>query len=352
MAVQGFVRARKHQFGRQSALGTNVPATKAYAFKGVPSVDIKWTDPDVDTGSIDVTASPYREAPDITAAPTDPRLTYDNLPLALSAIFGGGVTPTGAGTAKTWAFDPASVAPLDDVDVHTYEFGDDVVGDWYQLGDGLLESYEVSGPDGLGPLTAAMSWRFGSAASTGSTDSPETGTVPTPGLDVDTEEAIVYLKDGALYIADDPTYLAANKISDALHSFKLSIKQTLDLKRYANGDQSFDIDAYGRGARAIEFEATFAKTSDTVGAGSESDGWMSDEPVTRYVRMIFTSKVLAQAPGTYHSWTFTMPLRYYTRTEGEVGGNSVVVLTGHGFFDPDLLDGIFPTTVVGQQAAL
>lgn len=352
MPIQGFTRSRKHQFGRQGSVGTNVPATKAYAFKGVPSVDLKWTDPDVDTGSVDVTADPAREAPDLSASLTDPRLAYNSLPLALSAIFGGGVTATGGGTAKTWTHDPASVAPLDDPDVHTYEFGDDVIGDWYQLGDGLLESYEVSGPEGLGALTTSMSWRFGSVASTGSTDAPETGTVPTPGLDVDTSEAIVYLKDGALYISDDPDYLLANQISDALHLFKLTLKQEWDLKRWANGDQSFDIDAYGRGARAIEIELTFAKTADTVGAGSESDDWMSDLPVARYLGLVFTSKVLAQLPSTPYSWAVSMPIRYYTRTEGEVGGNTVVVLTGHAFYDPTLFAGIINSVVVGTQAAL
>jgi hypothetical protein len=353
MAIQGFTRARKHQFGRQSAVGTNVPATKAYGFKGVPSVDLKWTDPDVDTGSIDVTANPAREAPDLSASLTDPRLTYNSLPLALSAIFGGAVTATGSGTAKTWVHAPAAVAPLDGVDVHTYQFGDDVADDWYQLGDGLLESYEVSGPEGLGALTAAMAWRFGSVRSTGSTDSPVTvGPVPTADLDVDTNEAIVYLKDGAIFIASDPDYLAANKITDALHTFKLSLKQAYDLKRWANGDQSFDIDAYGRGARAIELEVTFAKTEDTVGTGSESDAWFSDEPVTRYVRFVFTSKVLAQSPSTFYGWTVTMPLRYYTRTEGEVGGNTTVVLTGHAFYDPDIFEGVFESTAVTTQAAL
>jgi hypothetical protein len=29
-----------------------------------------------------------------------------------------------------------------------------------------------------------------------------------------------------------------------------------------------------------------------------------------------------------------MPMRYYTRTEGEIGGNTIVVLTARAFFDP------------------
>ena len=75
---------------------------------------------------------------------------------------------------------------------------------------------------------------------------------------------------------------------DALHTFTLRFDQEMDLKRYANGSQTFDIDAYGPGARTIELEATFAKTADTVGTGSESDAWMSDTAVDRYVRLSFT----------------------------------------------------------------
>jgi hypothetical protein len=350
--IQGFTRMRKHQFGRQGSMGTVVPATAAYPFRGTPSTDLKWTDPDIDVGAIDPVADPSREAPDLSASLTDPALAYNTLPLILSAIFGGGVTASGGGAAKTWAHDPAAVAPLDDFDLFTYEFGDDVTDDWFQFGDGILESLDISGPEGLGALSTSMTWRFGSVRSTGSTDAPESGTVPTPALDVDPNGVKVYLKDIALFIADDPTYLAASQISDALHSFSLSIKQTIDQKRFANGDQKFDIDAYGRGARAIELGLVFAKTADTVGTGSESDDWMSDQPVTRYVRLVATSTVLAQAPSTYYGWQVTMPMRYYTRAEGAVGSNSTVELTGHAFYDPDILDGVFESSVVTTKAAL
>jgi hypothetical protein len=106
------------------------------------------------------------------------------------------------------------------------------------------------------------------------------------------------------------------------------------------------VDAYGPGARTIELECTFAKTSDTVGTGSESDDWMSDAAVNRYVRLSFTSTVVAQDPSTYYSWVVDMPMRYYTRTEGEVGQNAVVILTGKAFYDPDEQDGVFLSTVV------
>src|SRR5678816_1876654 len=127
MPVAGLVKARKHQFGRQEDFGTKVAATRAYPFKGVPSVDLQWTDPDVDVGSIVTTVAPQRGIGAYTAPLTDPRLAYNNLPLVLCAVLGGEVDPTGGGAAKTWTHTPAAVAPLDDPDLFTYEFGDDVV---------------------------------------------------------------------------------------------------------------------------------------------------------------------------------------------------------------------------------
>jgi len=350
MPIAGLVRLRKHQFGRQSAFGTiKNPVVRAYPFSGTPDVNLNWTDPEAEVGSLDPVAPPFRTSPDVTAPLTDSALAYNNLPLLLSGFFGDGVTPTGGGPAKTWAYAPASTTP-DDIDVFTYEFGDDVVTDWFQLADGLLEGFEISGPDGLGPLSTSMTWRFGNARSTGSTDSPASGTVPSPSLDVSVDDKIVYLKDGAIYIASDPYDLASSQISDALHSFVLRFSGDVDQKRYANGTQSFDVQAYARASRLIELECTFAKTADTVGTGSEADAWFSDDAVNRYVRLVFTSTSFAEGAIPY-SFVLTMPMRYYTRAEGESGGNTVVVLTGRAFYDPGLFDGVFEATVVNTLAS-
>jgi hypothetical protein len=344
MPVQGLVRLRKHQIGRQSAFGTKVAATRRYAFKGVPDVELNWTDPDVDTGSLDPTAAPHREAPTLSAPLTDPQLAYNTIPLLMSGFFGGAVEPTGAGAAQTWTHEPASET-VDEPDLFTYEFGDDALSDWYQFGDGILDGAEITLPDGLGAVTTSMTWRWGSVASTGSTDSPVTGSVPTPDLDLEGNPALVYFKDCAIYIADTTAGLAAGQIVDAAHSGVLRFSGDIDEKRYANGDQTFDVDAYARATRLIELELTLAKTADTVGTGSESDAWISDKAVDRYVRLIFTSTVMAQDAIPY-SWTLTLPMRYYTRTEGEAGGNTTIVLTGRAFYDPVDLAGVFTSIVV------
>jgi hypothetical protein len=348
MPVQGFVRNRRHQFGRQTAFGTRVAAKRAYAFRGVPSVDPQWTDPEVDAGSIDPVVAPFRGAGDYTASLTDPNLRYNNIPLGLSGFFGGGVNATG-GTAKTRLYAPSSTTP-DTIDTFTYEFGDDVVTDWYQLADGILESWEITGPEGLGPLTTSMTWRFGGAYGSGFTDFPDAPVVPTS-LAVDPNEVIVYLKDLALYISSDPYDLnySGAKITDALHSFTLRFTREVDEKRYANGDQSFDIDAYGTASRLIELECSFAKTTQTVGIGSESDAWFSEQAVDRYVRLYAESTIDADT-GVPYSWDQSFPMRYRTRVEGDSGGNSLVVLTGRHFYAADHNIGAYTSEVVNTLA--
>ena len=328
-------------------MNTALAAKRAYPFSGVPSVDPQWTDPEIDEGSIDPVAAPYRLAGEYTASLDDPALKYNDLPIMFAAALGGTVAPTTTGDSELWTWTPASltvVAP----DVFTYEFGDDVVTDWYQLTDGILETLEITGSrDPDGPLTASMSWRFGAAFGSGFTDYPDSPAVPTAGLNVALNDVIVYLKDGLINIASDPDDLATSQVSDALHAFTLRITKELDLKRYANGEQTFNIDAYAVATRSIELECTFAKTADTVGLGSESDAWFSETAVNRYIQLVFESTELAHTAIPY-SWEFTMPARYYTREESEVGGNTVIVLTAHAFYDADDLDYAFTTEVVNQ----
>ena len=348
MPIQGFTRLRKHQFGRQAAFGTADPATRAYPFSGVPAVNLNWTDPDVDAGSLYPIAPPYRGIADIGASLNAPVVNYNDLPLMLSAIFGGGVTPTGAGTAKTWAYTPGWDS-ADAVDVFTYEFGDDVLTDWFQLRDGILSNLNVTSPEDRGPLSAAMTWVFGGAASTGSTDSPVDGTVPTAGLSVDTGAVPVYAKDTSLYIDSTIGGIGTTKIVDALHTFGINITRELDQKRFVNGLQTDDLDGYGVTGYTIEVTCQFAKTSDTVGTGSEADAWFSDTAVDRFVRFKSISTVNAEA-ATPYSWQVDMPLRYYTRADGEIGGNTTVTLTGRAFVEADTLDGAVATTVVNTLA--
>src|SRR6185436_17686240 len=126
-----------------------------------------WVDPDVDVGSIDFVVAPHREAPSYTATLTIPQLRYNDLPLILSGFFGVGVT--------------------------TY---------WDQLSDGIIESFEVTWPEGKGAATGSITWRFGAAHGSGFSDFTDSPTVPAA-LAVDPNEVIVYGKGLGLYIASD-----------------------------------------------------------------------------------------------------------------------------------------------------
>lgn len=350
--VAGSVRLRKHQFGRQASYGTAIAAKRAYPFKGVPDVNLNWTDPEIDAGSLVTVAAPHREKPDLSAALTDPSLRYNNLPLLYCGFFGGGVTPTGAGDSKTWAFDPTVTGTVDDFDPMTYEFGDDVTSDWYQLRDGVLRSCEITMPEGRGALTTSMDWLFGAVFSSGSTDSPDNPAVPTGSLSVSVDDVIVYGKDLGISIASDPDDLDTGLVSGALHTFTLRFSQEIDEKGWADGDQSFDTDAYGRGPIMVELEASWAKTSDIVGTGSESDAWMSDNAVNRFVRIEAISTAIAETgtPDIPYSWLHEMPMRYYTREEGDSNNNTLVVLTGKGFLEPTDFGGFVNAEIVNTLA--
>jgi len=344
MAVAGLVRLRKHQFGRQDAFGTKVAATRAYPFKGVPTTDLQWTDPDVDVGAIVPTVAPQRGIGSFAASLTDPQLAYNNIPLLMEGVFGGNVNPTG-GAVETWVHTPSAVFPLDDPSNFTYEFFDDTASDdAFQFGDGILDSVQITGPEGLGALTTSMTWRFGSAASNTSTDSPPSPAVPTAGLEVDQNPTLVYLKDMGLYIASTAAGLSGGQVMNALHTFDMTITQENDDKRFANAAQTFDVSDRSRTGLAVELALTLAKTSDTVGTGSESDAWFSDQAVDRYIRLDFTSLVMASG-ATPYSWQIDQAMRYYTRTEADSAGNAVIVLTAHAFYDGGTFDGFFKSTV-------
>jgi len=344
VATPGLVKLRKHQFARQTTFNTPVAAVRAYPFSGTPTIDLAWTDSEGDLGSVDIIAAPTRGPEELTASLTQDRLYYNDLVLQLSAMFGDDVDAVGAGTGKTWTHQPASLT-ADDLDIYTYEFGDDLDGtggkpnDWFQLGDGLLESWTVNGLEGLGALTTDMSWRFGMARYEGATEAAlqPSPAVPTAALTVDNAGVPVYLGDAVLSIDSAHGSIGTTPISDALHSFSMNVSHALDLKRLANGN-GFDISGYTRGARIIELTLQFAKTADTVGVGSESDAWFSETAVNRFVEIEFTSSAVAEtgSPDIPYSWQLRMPLRYYTRTDGAIGGNTTVTLVGRAFYHATL----------------
>jgi len=355
MPVLGLVRNRRHLLGRQSVFGTPVATVRAYPFSGTPDEDEQWTDPEGDFGSIDPVAAPFRGAGEYGASLSLNPLNYNDLTQLLSGFFGGAVAGTGSpDVTRIWT--PASTS-ADPFDLYTYEFGDDADGsdsdapnDWFQNGDGILSSFTIDSPEtGAGVLTSQQQFVFGSFAYAGSTDNPPVLPIPSITDVPDTDPTQIYLKDCSVYMDSDPSDIGGTQLSDSVHKFTLRGTQEIDKKWYANGTQSFNPQAYGRGRRGIEIDLIYAKTPDTVGVGSESDAWSANASVPRFLSVVFESLVMADIAVPY-SWLFSMPLRYYTRTEGSIGGNSTVQLTAHAFFEPDTLDYVFYSELVNTLA--
>ena len=343
----GFTRFRKLQFGYQGSnfsahYGTSVAASRVMPWRGVPDINRNATFADVDTGTLHKAVLPYYVRGDFTL-PTTGELTYDDMPVIWNAALKANNAPTGGGAAKTWTFQPASTGSPDPLGFFTVEQGDDVgdpspetPSDWFQLTGGLIETLTISGPDNMGPLTHSATWRFGKAASTGATDYPVSGTVPTAALTVDDTPSYIELGDGELFIDDTAVGIGTTKISDALHSMELSITNNYDLKAFANGSNTkYQIHAIGRGEQEITLALQFAKTSQTVGTGSEADDWFSSDPVKRFVELRFTRNEII-ASSTPYSMSIRLPMVYTTRTDGEIGGNTTVTLTGTALYDSTL----------------
>jgi hypothetical protein len=344
VAIPGLEALFKHQFGRQEDLGIANTASRVYPFTGRADINLNWTDAEGDQGSLDPITPPTRGTADHTANLTDPKVFYNDLPLILGSILGGDVEPTGGGASKTWVYTPTSLT-AGEIDLYTYEFGNDVLTDWFQAFDGLTESVTFTFPRGLEAVSASMNWRFGEARyedATEATLQPD-NTVPTSGLTLNSTDIPVYMAHAALYIDSAAGSLGATQISDALYGGQLTISRELDTKRFVNGT-GFGISGYSSGKRNVELSLDFAQTADTVGAGSETDAWFSETAVNRFVRLAFTSTAEASV-GVPYSWVINIPLRYKTRAWDAEGGNTVINLTGNQFYDTTLTYAISSTVV-------
>lgn len=343
MPIQGFTRFRKWQFGKQSALGTGVTATRRVPFRGTLEINPNWQDQeDVDTGSIDPTLPAYRTATDITA-PLTGTLDFHHIPMLMSGGLRGGVSASAiGGGGYTWVHTALSTTATT-LDYFTTEWADDVSTDGMKAIDGVVESMEFSFDPELGPWSVSATWRFGSV---------DHGVTPTAGLNVSSNLPLVFGADTVLYIDDASGSIGSTQISDALHAATISIENEIDVKRFANGSNSrFGVDGYGLANRTITATFTFAKSDDIVGAlDSEVADWLSADPVNRYLRVETTSTSLAES-GNPYKWTQDFSGTWRTRSDGEQGGNSVVTLELIGRYDVGL-GFAYRSTVVNTLATL
>ncbi len=341
--IQGFSRMRAWNFGHQSVFGTAVAATRRLPWRGTLDINPNWTDQeDVDVGSIDQLLPPFRTQLDVAASGLGGPLTYQDIPVLLDSGVRGGVSPTGAGTAKTWAHQALSLTATT-LGYQTAEWADDVTADGFQARDGVVESLEFAFDESLGPWTVSADWRFGTVAA---------HKTPTAGLAIGSNLPLVFGADSALYIDDTSGGIGVTQISDTLHSATVRIENTIDQKRFANGSNSrFALVGYGLSARVIRATFVFAKTDAIVAAlNSETVDWLNGDPVNRYVQLLSQSTTTAQA-GVPYSWDQRFSGTWRTRSDGDLGGNSTVTLEMVGRYD-SALGYAYRSSVVNTLAAL
>lgn len=319
--IAGYTRFRKHQLGKQSVIGTAVAATRVFPYRGAIVFDPHWTEPDVDVGSIDPVLAPYKMASDTTSSLTGP-LCYDDISRILAANVMGGTTPTG-GPAYTHTFTAASLTATN-LDMWSDEWGDDDTGDWVQAYGGIISRFQFGfGPE-LGPWDVTMDWMYAGL------NRPVT---PTAGLSVGSNPSWVYGRDTGIYINSTGGAIGTTRIADAVHALSGTITNTIDNKRFANGsNDGFATVAWALAKREISIDITFAKSATVI---AETANWLNNTPVDRYLEIRSTSPDIITG-STPYSNSMKLAGNWYTRTDGEQGGNSTVTLSLRGRYDAGL----------------
>lgn len=321
--IPGATRLRRNQYGIQTVLNTAVAATRRVPWRGGPVVNPNWTDPDVDLGSLDPIAPPYRGAFEVGQNTTGV-LYYNDLPLRLLAGLKGGVAPTGAGTAKTWDFQIASLTS-DDFDVFSNEYGDDTEAtDGIISVGGVIDTLEESMPQDLGPWTISDQWVYSKAS---------LGANLTDDLDVDDDGILVMGDHSEIKMDTSAGAIGTTKLTDTWHDATIRVQNALDKKRFANGSNGANqLGGYGRGPRVIELVLTFAKTAEII---AERATLLTEPKPARFFEVMTASPSEAQT-GIPYSYRRRGAFRLFEVSEGEIGGNATLQFTYRAFYHSGL----------------
>ena len=323
--IAGSARLRAFQLGIESTFGTAVATTRRYPWAAVPTIDPHWTFPTGDSGTLDMAFAPYGIAQDLTMTMSGQQLASNDAPTVLSAGLMGGLSFTGAGTAKTFTAQPQSTAQ-DPFDTYTCQWFDDATSDAWQFTGGVIDTFSLDYPADLGPIQLGATWRFASV-------STYPGTI-TAGLSVDTNPTYLYAADTDFYVNDTSGSIEITKLSNIANGATITVNNNLDLKRFANGSNTrFNIVNYGRGLRTTTFKLTGAKQTAWL---AEAAKWIAASPTERFFGIKTNSTVLAQTPSTFHTFDFRFPGYWLTRADQVVGSNTEFDLTAQGIYDATL----------------
>lgn len=321
--IPGVVRLRQLQLGIESSFAVQVPATRRLPWTLAPTINPNVTFPQADTGTLSQAIAPFRKALDLTGTATGDLFSND-VPYLLSGLVMGGITPTGAGTAKTRAYSPAETGQ-DVFDTWTAEWGDDATSDRWAFTGGVVEKCVFTYPQDQGPITIAADYRF---AAIGAYPDAFTG-----GLSVDPAPVPMFMADTQLYLNDGSGTIETTALADVLYDATLTYTNNLDVKRFANGSNTrFQVRSYGRGERVIELMANGAKQAAWI---AEAVKWIAASPVERFIGLRTQSVVDAQA-GSKHALDFRIPGYWITRAESAITSNTGFQLTAHQVYDTGL----------------
>lgn len=337
-AIAGNVALRAFQLGLETTLNTPVAATRRMPWSFAPTVNPNWTWPTAQTGTLDHAIPPYRTAFDVTGQATG-QLAFNDIPFLYSATIMGGISPTGAGAAKTWTYQPASTSQ-DVFDLWTGQWGDDTT-DQFQYVSGVVNQLVLTYPEDLGPITIAADYRFSNA---------NYPVARTPGLQVDLSPNYAYNADTSLYIDNTAGGIEATQILNTMHGATVTINNNIDPKRSANGSNArYQVFGYGRGARTFEVSFNFAKSTAAL---TEVANWLTATATERFVGLKTVSVVDAEAGLTKYSHDLRFSGFWFTRSEGTYGtSNATVQLVCQGFLDQTLTYP-FKAVVVNTLASL
>lgn len=340
--VQGFTRFRKLQVGHQSVIGTAVPATRVLPYRSLAVINPNRTDPDVDVGSLDPIIAPYATSLEVTVPGASGPQTYDDLAIRLDAAIKGGVSPTGptGGTAYTWTYTAASLT-ADPFSYWTVQTGDDTsdsAGAGINAFGAVIDTFSMQMGEDLGPWTVSDDWIAAGAAYGNRTGA----------LSIASSPAFMFGADTAFYLDSNALAIGVTPIDAAVRGASLTISNNLDQKRYASGSNTrFNLQAYGRGTRTIELTLTVEKTTAMIAEALTLD----DTPTpNRYIKIAASSTELAGTAIPY-SCNIFLPVRLFSVSEGEIGGNANYTFTYHGFYDSTTTYA-FKAIVVNKLATL
>lgn len=336
-ALPGNVRLRSFSLGKETTFGTAVNATRRFPWTWAPTIDPHWTWPTGDTGTLDQAVAPYRSAMDVTGTATG-SLAYKDAPYLWAGLAKGGVTPSGGGAAKTWAFQPASTSQ-DPFEIFSGEWGDETA-DQIRATSGIIDRLALTYPADLGPVQISADFRFASATY------PHAKTA----LSVDLAPTWVYAADTSLYIDSTAGGIGGTQLVNTMHDVSITISNATDVKRFQNGSNSrFQAAGYGRGLRTVDAVFSFAKS--TVALAEVAD-WLNADPVERFLAISTISPTVIPTTSTPYSHDVRFAGFWFANTPGTYGTtNTTNQLTCQGFLDSTLT---YPylATVVCDLAAL